>query len=97
MTYLLLIYKFTVFLLYLQLFSLPSFLVASSDTIEIAINKGYLIMADKIYSAEQITVPHDLPKILKGFAKEVIRYNPTDIPSFAIELNFILSLFANFR
>eukprot|EP01083_Nonionella_stella_P285909 973149_1 len=42
-------------------------------------------MADKIYSAEQITVPKELPQILKGFSKEVIRYNPTDIPQFAIE------------
>ena len=47
-------------------------------------------MADKIYSAEQITIPQDLPKILKGFTKEVIRYNPSDIPSFAIELNLFL-------
>ena len=44
-------------------------------------------MADKIYSAEQITVPSDLPKLLKGFTKEVIRYNPSDIPQFAIELS----------
>lgn len=44
-------------------------------------------MAEKIYSAEQIKVPEKLPGILKGFTKEVIRYNPNDIPQFAIELN----------
>lgn len=50
-------------------------------------------MAEKLYSAEQITVPQDLPKILKGFSKEIIRYNPGDIPQFAIELQS-LSTFA---
>ncbi len=52
-------------------------------------------MADKIYSAEQITVPKDLPKILKGFSKEVIRSNPNDIPQFAIEFRYIPSIFKN--
>eukprot|EP00484_Ammonia_sp_Unknown_P031024 CAMPEP_0197029324 /NCGR_PEP_ID=MMETSP1384-20130603/8793_1 /TAXON_ID=29189 /ORGANISM="Ammonia sp." /LENGTH=70 /DNA_ID=CAMNT_0042458463 /DNA_START=97 /DNA_END=309 /DNA_ORIENTATION=- len=42
-------------------------------------------MADKLYSADQITVPKELPNLLKGFTKEVIRYNPADIPQFAIE------------
>lgn len=49
-------------------------------------------MADKIYSAEQITVPQALPQILKGFTKEVVRYNPEDIPAFAIELHYISKL-----
>ena len=44
-------------------------------------------MADKIYSAEQIKVPEQLPGILKGFTKEVIRFNPPDIPQFAVELS----------
>ena len=46
--------------------------------------------ADKIYSAEQITVPQELPQILKAFAKEVIRYNPSDIPQFGVELSIII-------
>ena len=46
-------------------------------------------MAEKIFSADQIEVPAALPKILKGFAKEIIRYNPEDIPQFAIEFSHI--------
>lgn len=38
---------------------------------------------DRIYCAEQIVVPPTLPSILKAFTKEVIRYNPTDIPAFS--------------
>lgn len=37
---------------------------------------------DRIYSADQITVPPQLPAILKSFTKEVIRFAPEDIPAF---------------
>mmetsp|Transcript_11994 Transcript_11994/g.23100 ORF Transcript_11994/g.23100 Transcript_11994/m.23100 type:complete len:323 (-) Transcript_11994:246-1214(-) len=37
---------------------------------------------DRIYSAEQITVPTALPAILKDFAREVLRHQPQDIPNF---------------
>ena len=30
----------------------------------------------RIFSADQIEVPKDLPEILKNFSKEVIRNNP---------------------
>lgn len=40
---------------------------------------------DQIYSAEQIEVPQQLPSILKAYTKEVIRYNPPDIPTFSKE------------
>ena len=33
----------------------------------------------RIFSADQIVVPEELPEILKEFSKEVIRQNPTDL------------------
>ena len=39
----------------------------------------------RIFSAEQIEVPKDLPEILKDFSKEVIRNNPPDIVKFSRE------------
>ena len=39
----------------------------------------------RIFSAEQIIVPDDLPSILKNYAKEVIRANPGDIIKFSRE------------
>ena len=39
----------------------------------------------RIFSAEQITVPDDLPAILKNYSKEVIRSNPDDIIKFSRE------------
>ena len=48
-----------------------------------------LAMADvremRIFSAEQIVVPEELPQILKDFSKEVIRNNPNDIVRFSRE------------
>jgi len=38
---------------------------------------------DKLYSADQIQVPAELPSILKAYTKEVIRYNPKDIVAFS--------------
>lgn len=38
---------------------------------------------DRIYCADQIEVPAALPAILKSYSKEVIRYNPKDIPAFS--------------
>ena len=37
----------------------------------------------RIFSADQIHVPEDLPQILKEFSKEVIRNNPTDLVQFS--------------
>ena len=37
----------------------------------------------RIFSAEQIVVPEQLPEILKDFSKEVIRSNPQDIIRFS--------------
>ena len=37
----------------------------------------------RIFSADQIVVPEDLPAILKEFSKEVIRQNPTDLVQFS--------------
>ena len=37
----------------------------------------------RIFSADQIEVPDDLPGILKDYSKEVIRNNPEDIYSFS--------------
>ena len=37
----------------------------------------------RIFSAEQIVVPEDLPEILKDFSKEVIRNNPADLIKFS--------------
>eukprot|EP00997_Jenningsia_sp_PLL12_P001740 NODE_12886_length_269_cov_14.931818_g11973_i0.p1 GENE.NODE_12886_length_269_cov_14.931818_g11973_i0~~NODE_12886_length_269_cov_14.931818_g11973_i0.p1 ORF type:complete len:64 (-),score=8.50 NODE_12886_length_269_cov_14.931818_g11973_i0:25-216(-) len=39
----------------------------------------------RIFSADQIEVPEDLPTILKNFSKEVIRNNPDDIYKFSRE------------
>jgi hypothetical protein len=39
----------------------------------------------RIFSAEQIVVPDDLPGILKNYSKEVIRSNPEDIIKFSRE------------
>jgi len=39
----------------------------------------------RIFSADQIIVPDDLPAILKNYSKEVIRKNPTDIIKFSRE------------
>ena len=39
----------------------------------------------RIFSANQICVPQDLPSILKDFSKEVIRTNPEDLVSFSRE------------
>jgi hypothetical protein len=39
----------------------------------------------RIFSAEQIIVPDDLPAILKNYSKEVIRNNPPDIIKFSRE------------
>jgi len=38
---------------------------------------------DRVYCSEQIEVPPALPAILKAYSKEVIRYNPPDIPAFS--------------
>ena len=37
----------------------------------------------RIFSAEQIEVPEELPAILKDFSKEVIRTNPKDLIRFS--------------
>lgn len=37
----------------------------------------------RIFSADQIVVPPELPGILKDFSKEVIRENPDDLISFS--------------
>jgi len=39
----------------------------------------------RIFSAEQIVVPQDLPTILKDYSKEVIRSNPKDLIRFSRE------------
>jgi hypothetical protein len=39
----------------------------------------------RIFSADQIVVPEELPEILKEFSKEVIRQNPSDIVQFSKE------------
>ena len=35
-------------------------------------------MADRIFSAEQIKVPPELPALLREFAKEAIRSDPSE-------------------
>jgi hypothetical protein len=40
---------------------------------------------DRIYSSEQIEIPPAFPPILKAYSKEVIRFNPKDIPAFSRE------------
>jgi hypothetical protein len=37
----------------------------------------------RIFCAEQIEVPTDLPEILKNYSKAVIRNNPQDIVDFS--------------
>ena len=37
----------------------------------------------RIFSADQIEVPKELPEILKNFSKEVIRNNPQDLVHFS--------------
>ena len=37
----------------------------------------------RIFSADQIEVPDELPGILKDYSKEVIRNNPEDVVSFS--------------
>jgi hypothetical protein len=39
----------------------------------------------RIFSADQIVVPEDLPTILKDFSKEVIRTNPQNLVKFSRE------------
>jgi hypothetical protein len=39
----------------------------------------------RIFSADQIVVPEELPNILKEFSKEVIRQNPDDLVKFSKE------------
>jgi len=39
----------------------------------------------RIFSADQIVVPEELPQILKDFSKEVIRTNPSDLVQFSKE------------
>ena len=39
----------------------------------------------RIFSAEQIEVPEDLPEILKNFSKEVIRKDPENLVKFSRE------------
>ena len=34
---------------------------------------------ERIYCAEQINVPYDLPSILKHYSKEIIEKNPENI------------------
>jgi Ca2+-binding EF-hand superfamily protein len=38
---------------------------------------------DRIYCREQISVPDDLPAIVKAYTKEVVRYKPDDILTFS--------------
>jgi hypothetical protein len=42
-------------------------------------------MFTRIYCAEQIQVPPDLPSILKAYCKAVIRQNPPDLIAFSID------------
>lgn len=41
--------------------------------------------AERIFSAEQIVVPPELPEIIKDFTKEVIRANPADLDEFGAQ------------
>lgn len=38
---------------------------------------------DRLYSAEQLVVPPELPPIIKAYTKEIIRYQPKDIVAFS--------------
>ena len=39
----------------------------------------------RIFSADQIQVPEELPQILKDFSKEVIKNNPEDLVKFSMD------------
>lgn len=41
------------------------------------------VREQRIYCAEQIVVPNDLPAILKHYSKEVIRNKPENIIEFS--------------
>ncbi len=41
------------------------------------------VREQRIYCAEQIVVPEELPNILKHYSKAVIKENPADIVSFS--------------
>ncbi len=41
------------------------------------------VREERIYCAEQIEVPYDLPSVLKHYSKEVIRANPENILEFS--------------
>ena len=41
------------------------------------------VTEQRIYCAEQILVPDDLPNILKHYSKAVIRENPSNIVAFS--------------
>eukprot|EP00615_Pteridomonas_danica_P016266 CAMPEP_0114389438 /NCGR_PEP_ID=MMETSP0102-20121206/8665_1 /TAXON_ID=38822 ORGANISM="Pteridomonas danica, Strain PT" /NCGR_SAMPLE_ID=MMETSP0102 /ASSEMBLY_ACC=CAM_ASM_000212 /LENGTH=70 /DNA_ID=CAMNT_0001547351 /DNA_START=24 /DNA_END=236 /DNA_ORIENTATION=+ len=41
--------------------------------------------ANRIFSAEQIEIHPDLPKLLKDYSKAVIRANPKDVIAFSAE------------
>ena len=43
------------------------------------------IREQRIYCAEQIYVPDDLPAIMKNYSKAVIRAQPTDLVQFSLE------------
>ncbi len=47
------------------------------------LNKMADIKQMRIFCAEQIEVPPELPNILKNYSKEVIRNNPNDIIDFS--------------
>ena len=40
---------------------------------------------NRIYAAEQIEVPPQLPELVKAFSKEAMRFQPTDLVGFAKE------------
>jgi hypothetical protein len=42
-------------------------------------------MFTRMYCAEQIQIPPDLPPILKAYSKAVIRQNPADLIAFSLE------------
>jgi len=48
-----------------------------------AARQSGLLESQRIFSAEQIVVPADLPRILKEWTKEVIRANPESIVDFS--------------
>ena len=48
------------------------------------------IREQRIYCAEQIVVPSDLPNLLKNYSKEVIRNNPSNIIEFSAKYSLVL-------